>query len=63
MSSATKVKITTRLGGGIVEQQFAESVREAAKLARQTKRDWEKYTRNRVEVSYIGRNGKETYIR
>lgn len=63
MKTTTNVEIKTRLGGGIVERQFAETISEARKLALKTKHDWQKYTRNRVEVSYIGRGGKEVYVR
>lgn len=63
MKTAPKVEVKTWLGGGIVERQFVESVQQAAKLARQTKRDWNSFTRNRVEVSYTGRGGKEVYVR
>ena len=63
MKTANSVEIKTRLGGGIVERQFAESLAEARKLALKTKRDWQRFTTNRVEVSYIGRGGKEVYVR
>lgn len=63
MKTAPKIEIKTWLGGGVVERQFVESVQQAAKLARQTKRDWQHYTTNRVEVSYTGRGGREIYVR
>lgn len=63
MKTATKVEVKTWLGGGIVERQLVDSLNQARKLAKATKKDWERYTSNRVEVSYIGRGGKEVYVR
>lgn len=63
MKTANSVEIKTRLGGGVVERQFASTLSEARELALKTKRDWQRFTRNRVEVSYIGRGGKEVYVR
>ena len=62
MTTATKNEVKVWLGGGVVERHLAESVREASKLAREIKRDWARWS-SAAEVSYIGRGGKEVYVR
>lgn len=62
MATATKNEVKVWLAGGVVERQFAESVREASKLAREIKRDWNRWS-PAAEVTYIGRGGKEVYVR
>jgi hypothetical protein len=57
------VEVKTWLMGEVVERQLAASIPEARKLALATKKDWQRYTTNGVEVVYTGRGGKEVCVR